>query len=118
MAILSKDRKIRLFDVLTGKISKTIDESLEVYSGVQQVISFLAIHIFTLMISLLFFPLTIKKNTQQLANMEFGRRIAIEKDIERNEAIFFSNLVFDESGIFLMYSTLLGVKSMNKIFFK
>jgi hypothetical protein len=32
------------------------------------------------------------KTSQQLGNMEFGRRIAIEKDIERNEASFFSNL--------------------------
>jgi hypothetical protein len=37
MAILSRDRKIRLFDVLTAKIFKTIDESLEVYSSIQQV---------------------------------------------------------------------------------
>lgn len=37
MAIMSKDRKIRLFNVLTGKITKTIDESLEVYSTIQQV---------------------------------------------------------------------------------
>ena len=44
--------------------------------------------------------------------MEFGRRIAIEKDIERNEAIFYSTLIFDESGIFLIYSTLLGIKSI------
>jgi peptidylprolyl isomerase domain and WD repeat-containing protein 1 len=44
--------------------------------------------------------------------MEFGRRIAIEKDLERNEAIFYSNLVYDESGIFLIYSTLMGIKSL------
>jgi peptidylprolyl isomerase domain and WD repeat-containing protein 1 len=37
MAILSKDRKIRLFDVLSGKIYKTIDESIDVYTGIQQV---------------------------------------------------------------------------------
>lgn len=44
--------------------------------------------------------------------MEFGRRMAIEKDIERNEAYFYSNILFDESDSFLIYSTLLGVKSM------
>ena len=37
MAVLSKDRKIRIFNMLTGKITKTIDESLEVYSAIQQV---------------------------------------------------------------------------------
>jgi hypothetical protein len=48
MAILSKDRKIRIFNVLSGKIEKTIDESLDIYSTIQQ-------------------------NTPQLANMEFGK---------------------------------------------
>ena len=43
--------------------------------------------------------------------MEFGRRLAIEKDIERNEANQFSNMVFDESGLFLIYGSCLGVKS-------
>lgn len=49
--------------------------------------------------------------------MEFGRRVAIEKDIERNEANQFSNMVFDESGLFLIYGSCLGVKSklMNDI---
>lgn len=88
MAVFSKDRKIRIFNILTGKITQTIDESLEVYSTIQQ-------------------------NTPQLANMEFGRRMAIEKDIERNEAYFYSNIVFDESGHFLIYGSALGVKMIN-----
>ncbi len=50
------------------------------------------------------------KTSQHLGNMEFGRRVAIEKDIERNEANYFNNLVFDESGMFLLYGSLLGVK--------
>lgn len=37
MAVSSKDRKIRLFNVLSGKITQVIDESLEVYSTIQQV---------------------------------------------------------------------------------
>ena len=44
MAVLSKDRKIRLFDVLSGKIYKTIDESVDVYTGIQQVNCFIFIH--------------------------------------------------------------------------
>ena len=42
--------------------------------------------------------------------MEFGRRAAIEKDIERSDAIYLTNLVFDESGMFLLYGSLFGVK--------
>jgi peptidylprolyl isomerase domain and WD repeat-containing protein 1 len=37
MAVMSDDRKIRVFNFLTGKIVQTIDESLEVYSAIQQV---------------------------------------------------------------------------------
>ncbi len=66
--------------------------------------------------------------------MEFGRRVAMEEDIERN---FYANLgkfllfwliikyayttyfsysiVFDESGTFLLYGTLLGVKRKFKV---
>lgn len=103
MAILSKDRKIRLFDFLTGKIINTIDESLDQYSALQQVSKIY--HQIRR-----FFKLE-SKNSQQMGNMEFGRRMAMEKDIERNEATFFQNLIFDESGIFLVYGTLLGIKS-------
>jgi peptidylprolyl isomerase domain and WD repeat-containing protein 1 len=88
MAVLARDRKIRVYNFLSGKIVQTIDESLDSYSAIQQ-------------------------QSQQLGNMEFGRRVAIEKDIDRNEASFFSNLVFDESGSFLFYSGLLGIKMYN-----
>ena len=37
MAILSRDRKIRVFNFLNGKITQTIDESLDSYSAIQQV---------------------------------------------------------------------------------
>ena len=48
------------------------------------------------------------KNSQQLGNMEFGRRMAMEKDIERNEATFFQNLgslkifIFHSLNIFIL----------------
>ncbi len=38
MATMSDDRKIRIFNFLSGKTVKTIDESLDVYSNIQQVI--------------------------------------------------------------------------------
>lgn len=37
MAVMSKDRNIRIYNVLTGKITQTINESLDVYSTIQQV---------------------------------------------------------------------------------
>jgi len=41
MAISARDRKIRLFNVLSGKIIQVIDDSLDVYSNIQQVFIFL-----------------------------------------------------------------------------
>jgi hypothetical protein len=38
MATSSRDRKIRLFNVLSGKIIQVIDESLDYYSAIQQVL--------------------------------------------------------------------------------
>lgn len=55
----------------------------------------------------------LQQSTQQLPNMEFGRRMAVERDLEKSEAIGLANIVFDESGYFLMYATLLGVKLIN-----
>ena len=41
MAISARDRKIRLFNVLSGKITQVIDDSLDVYSTIQQVLFFI-----------------------------------------------------------------------------
>lgn len=51
-ASLSGDRKVRVFNFLTGKLYRIFDESLQRFSELQQ-------------------------NTQQLPNMEFGRRYYI-----------------------------------------
>lgn len=45
--------------------------------------------------------------------MEFGRRMAVERDLEKSESFELANIVFDESGYFIMYSTLLGIKLIN-----
>lgn len=67
---------------------KTIDESLPRFTELQQ-------------------------KAQQLPNMEFGRRMAVERDLEKSEAFSLANIVFDESGHFLMYATLLGIRLIN-----
>lgn len=70
----------------------------------------------------------IQKNPQ-LPNMEFGRRLAVEKEIEKASALSLANAcepilllvhsygpiincytVFDDSGHFLFYATMMGVK--------
>ncbi|KAJ8305534.1 hypothetical protein KUTeg_016079 [Tegillarca granosa] len=45
--------------------------------------------------------------------MEFGRRLAVERDLEKSEAFSLCNIVFDESGNFVLYSTMLGIKVIN-----
>ena len=47
--------------------------------------------------------------------MEFGKKISVEKDIARAGFAKYNNLVFDESGHFLLYSSLLGIKVVNTV---
>ncbi|KAL9951874.1 hypothetical protein ACROYT_G044613 [Oculina patagonica] len=87
-ATLSMDRKVRVFRFLTGKKTRVFDESLQVFTEMQQ-------------------------QKQQLPDMEFGRRLATERDLEKTDTLRFSNVVFDESGFFLLYATMLGIKVIN-----
>eukprot|EP00092_Neocalanus_flemingeri_P029729 GFUD01032277.1.p1 GENE.GFUD01032277.1~~GFUD01032277.1.p1 ORF type:complete len:679 (-),score=208.83 GFUD01032277.1:59-2095(-) len=88
VVMMGEDRKIRMFRLLTGKMVFVIDESLGHYSELQQV-------------------------KQVLPPMEFGKKISVEKDIARAGFAKYNNLVFDESGHFLLYSSLLGIKVVN-----
>ena len=42
--------------------------------------------------------------------MEFGRRVALERELDKNDVLVRSDAVFDESGNFILYGTLAGVK--------
>lgn len=87
-ASLSADRRVRVFNFLTGKLIKVLDETLPRFTEHQQ-------------------------KTQQLPNMEFGRRMAMERDLEKSESFELANITFDQSGHFIMYATLLGIKLIN-----
>lgn len=92
VAFSISDRKIRIFNFLTGKLTRKYDESLEAASEMQQAGT--AIY--------------------KLDDMEFGRRLALESEIQENEqAVANMNVVFDESGNFIIYPTLLGIKGMS-----
>ena len=43
--------------------------------------------------------------------IDFGRRMAVEKEIEKTENVPQPNAVFDESCNFIIYATLLGIKA-------
>ncbi|CAH0549023.1 unnamed protein product [Brassicogethes aeneus] len=87
-AVISLDRRVRVFNFLTGKLIRVLDESLPRFTELQH-------------------------KTQQLPNMEFGRRMAVERDLEKSEAFHNANIVFDDSGHFIMYASLLGIKLVN-----
>lgn len=88
MATIGSDRKVRLFRFLTGKLMRVFDESLAMFTELQQ-------------------------TRQQLPDMEFGRRMAVERELEKVDAIRLMNIIFDETGHFILYGTMLGIKVIN-----
>lgn len=52
-----------------------------------------------------------------LEAIDFGRRMAVEKEIEKTENVPQPNAVFDESCNFLIYATLLGIKACCRLSF-
>ncbi|XP_006279395.2 peptidyl-prolyl cis-trans isomerase CYP71 [Capsella rubella] len=90
-SVTSPDRRIRVFWFITGKLRRVYDESLEVAQDLQRSDA----------------PL------YRLEAIDFGRRMAVEKDLEKTESAPQPNAVFDESSNFLIYATLLGIKVIN-----
>ena len=73
---------------ISGKLITVIDESLSHYSELQQV-------------------------KQVLPAMEFGKKISVEREIGRMGMAKFSNVIWDDSGNFIIYGSLLGIKMVN-----
>ncbi|XP_039614615.1 peptidylprolyl isomerase domain and WD repeat-containing protein 1 isoform X2 [Polypterus senegalus] len=88
MATIASDRRVRIFRFLTGKLMRVFDESLTMFTELQQM-------------------------RQQLPDMEFGRRMAIERELEKVDGIRLANIIFDETGHFVLYGTMLGIKVVN-----
>ncbi|KAL1999382.1 hypothetical protein VTN02DRAFT_4591 [Thermoascus thermophilus] len=86
------DRQVRVFDFPTGKLYRTYDESLTTLMEMQQAGTAL----------------------QPLDEVEFGRRLAIERELGENPTTRGRvNVVFDESGHFILYGSAHGVKCIN-----
>ncbi|XP_055956418.1 peptidylprolyl isomerase domain and WD repeat-containing protein 1 [Patella vulgata] len=88
MATIATDKKVRIFRFATGKLTKVLDETIKQYNEVQEM-------------------------KQVLPSMEFARRLAVEKEFEKSESFSLSNIIFDESGNFILYATMLGIKVIN-----
>ncbi|KKK18357.1 hypothetical protein P175DRAFT_0476000 [Aspergillus ochraceoroseus IBT 24754] len=85
------DRQIRVFDFATGKLYRKYDESLSTINDMQQAGT--AIY--------------------QLDGLEFGRRMATERELENPVTQPKINVIFDESGHFVLYGSLYGIKCIN-----
>lgn len=85
------DRKIRVFDFPTGKLYRTYDESLQTIEEMQQAGTALV----------------------KLDDIEFGRRMATEREIETPAFRNRWNVIFDETSHFIMYGSIMGTKVIN-----
>ncbi|RNJ53262.1 hypothetical protein D7B24_002109 [Verticillium nonalfalfae] len=85
------DRKIRVFDFASGKLHRTYDESLQVIEEMQQAGTALS----------------------KLDAVEYGRRFALEREIDSPAYSDKANVVFDESGNFIIYGSVFGIKVLN-----
>jgi peptidylprolyl isomerase domain and WD repeat-containing protein 1 len=87
------DRKIRIFEFATGKLYRTYDESIETITSMQQA----------------------GTAVKHLEDMEFGRRIGIERDLDQPSIRSRLNVIFDETSNFILYGTMYGVKVINTL---
>ena len=87
------DRKIRVFDFATGKLYRTYDESINTITEMQQAGTAL----------------------QKLDDVEFGRRLAVERELENPILKNKISVAFDESSNFIIYGSILGIKVINTL---
>lgn len=87
------DRKVRIFDFATAKLYRSYDESIETITTMHQAGTSLF----------------------KLDDAEFGRRMAVERDLDNAAVRSRINLTFDESGHFILYGSIYGIKVINTL---
>lgn len=87
------DRKVRVFDFPTGKLFRTYDESVVTVTEMQQAGTAVA----------------------KLEDVEFGRRLAVERELDNPSIRNRINVIFDETGNFILYGSLHGTKVINTL---
>jgi peptidylprolyl isomerase domain and WD repeat-containing protein 1 len=85
------DRQVRIFDFPTAKLHRTYDESLPTLTAMQQA----------------------GTGPRKLDEVEFGRRLATERELDSPTIRPRINILFDESGHFILYGSLHGTKCIN-----
>jgi len=87
------DRKVRIFEFASGKLHRTYDESIETITEMQQA----------------------GTSLQQLDDVEFGRRIGVERELDNASIRARMNVIFDETSNFILYGSMYGVKVINTL---
>lgn len=87
------DRKVRVFEFATGKLYRTYDESLATITEMQQAGTAIG----------------------KLEDVEFGRRLSVERELEHPAVKNRMNVIFDETGNFILYGSILGTKVINTL---
>jgi peptidylprolyl isomerase domain and WD repeat-containing protein 1 len=87
------DRKIRIFDFPTAKLYRSYDESIDTIQTMQQA----------------------GTAAVKIDDVEFGRRMAVERELENPAVQNRISVAFDESGHFVAYGSLYGVKVINTL---
>lgn len=82
-----------MFDFPTGKLYRTYDESLATITDMQQV----------------------GASAYKLDEVEFGRRLAVERELENPVVRSRIDVIFDETGHFILYGSLVGTKVVNTL---
>jgi len=86
------DGRLRIFRFTTAKMVRAYDESLEMFTAAQSDPNMSDLH---------------------LDRFDFGRRIAVEKEMRKSPALMYQQATFDESCNFLIYPSLVGIKVVN-----
>jgi len=92
---VAADKQVRVFNFLTGKMRRVFNENVEEANRLQRAAEGEGAEMY------------------KLDSIDFGRRMAVEKSISHEEQP--SNAIFDDSGNFLIYATMLGVKLVNLV---
>ena len=82
-----------MFNFASGKLYRTYDESISTITDMQQA----------------------GTTIQKLENTEFSKRLSVEKDIDHDANVRRANVIFDETGHFILYGSLFGVKVINTL---
>ncbi|KAF2644269.1 hypothetical protein P280DRAFT_505090 [Massarina eburnea CBS 473.64] len=85
------DRHIRVFHFATGKLHREYDESIASIEAAHQA----------------------GTAVQTLEDMEFGRRLGIERELDQPSNRSRMNVIFDETSNFILYGSMYGVKVLN-----